>query len=72
MAAKRKWIRVFNRDGKWLVTFSHAIDGWTMLDGFKNKAKAVDAAYRWAKKLKPVKVRIFSATGKLQVDYLVV
>lgn len=71
MAEKRRWIRVFNRNGEWLVKFSHAVDGWTLLDGFKNKSAATDAAYKWAQKLKPCKVRIFSAAGKLQVDHSV-
>jgi hypothetical protein len=68
---KRKWIRVVNERGKWVIKFSHKVDGWTMRDGFKNKAGAIKSAYHWAKKIKPVKVRIFSAEGKLQVDYLV-
>jgi hypothetical protein len=71
MAEKRRWIRVFRDGNLWNVKFSHCVDGYSALDGFKVKANAIDAAYRYARKLKPAKVRIFSATGKLQVDYLV-
>jgi hypothetical protein len=73
---KRRWIRVFKDEringGKtWNLKFSHSVDGWTLIDEDKSKAKAVDRAYRRARKLKPCKVRIFSADGDLQVDYLV-
>lgn len=61
-------LKVMKQGTKWIVKSSRVINGWTVDDTPTNKAKAVAAAFRYAKKFSPSKVRIYTATGRMQVE----
>lgn len=61
-------LKVMKQGTKWIIKSSRVIDGWTVDDTRTNKAKAVDAAFRYARKFSPAKVRLYSAAGKMQVE----
>lgn len=61
-------LKVIKVGTKWAVKSSRVIDGWTLDDGYTVKEKAITAAFRYAKRFSPAKVRIFSAAGKMQVE----
>lgn len=68
MKRKPLLLKVIKIGTKWAVKSSRVIDGWTLDDGYAIKAKAISAAFSYAKRLSPAKVRIYSAAGKMQVE----
>ena len=67
---KRKAIlKVIREGGKWIVRSNRMIDGFTVDDTCKSKSQAVTRAYKYAARLKPALVKIFTVAGKLQINY---
>lgn len=59
----RKIFRVVKRGTKWAVRLNRE-----ELSVARIKASAIARAFRYAKKASPSLVRIYSATGKMQVE----
>lgn len=59
---------VMKRGTKWIFKSSRCINGWTLYDEAKTKAECIEITFKYAKKLRPARVKIYSAKGKLQVQ----
>jgi hypothetical protein len=68
MSKQRTILKVIRQGTKWVMKSSRLIDGWTLYDQAKSKAEAIKVAFKYAKRMSPAVVRIYSAAGKTQVE----
>lgn len=61
-------LRVIKRGTKWVFKSNKLINGWTLYDSAETKAEAINAAFRYARKVRPALVRIFDAKGHMQKE----
>lgn len=65
---RRTIFKVLKRDNKWFIKTNKCVWGWTLDGPFTSKAKTIDSAFAYAKKIKNSIVRIFDYKNRLQVE----